>query len=255
MHVTTCILFLRMIDERVHVALHRPIATRGVRIESAPRLDRAVGRFLHCLDGKVPRRLNHAPSLAADPRADGGPILVVMAAPGLTFLAAPPWRAAQGLFPTLPGLALVASGMLQVVGFDRPCPLPPHLIRQGGIAQPPTPAIARPHLPPHLSGNAARGTRQAQQKGGEHPVHERALAAVHERSREVIEGPLAVLFFTAVAQFIRLCSTSNLAEARCISSPWQGASPAKTRAASRPSRAHGYHLRPSTNCYKLSVSG
>src|SRR5262245_20111498 len=112
MHVTTCILFLRMIDELVHVALHRPIATRGVRIESAPRLGREVGRFLHCLDGKVPRRLDYDTSLAADPRDDGGPILVVMAAPGLTFLAAPPWRATQWLFPARLGLALVASGMI-----------------------------------------------------------------------------------------------------------------------------------------------
>jgi hypothetical protein len=30
------------------------------------------------------------------------------------------------------------------------------------------------------------------------------------------------------AQFITLCSSSNLAEARHISSPWQGSSPAKT---------------------------
>jgi hypothetical protein len=34
--------------------------------------------------------------------------------------------------------------------------------------------------------------------------------------------------------------------------PWQGALPAKTRASSRPSRAHRPHLQPSTNCYKLS---
>src|SRR5262249_35424916 len=133
MHVTTGILFLRMIDERVHVALHRPIATRGVRkqyldhlrrkdslrgaetteisvrlgnysashfegaarIESAPCLDRAVGRCLHCLDGKVPRRLNHDTSLAADPRDDGRPILVVMAPSGLAFLAATPGLASQ----------------------------------------------------------------------------------------------------------------------------------------------------------------
>src|SRR5262245_38592979 len=33
---------------------------------------------------------------------------------------------------------------------------------------------------------------------------------------------------------------------------WQGSSPAKTRASAKPSRAHGHHLRPSTNCYKLS---
>ena len=55
-----------------------------------------------------------------------------------------------------------------------------------------------------------------------------------------------------VAQFLPLCSASHLAEARRLSALWQGASLAKTRAFSRPSRAHGHHLRPSTNCYKLS---
>src|SRR5215813_5865891 len=120
MHVTAGILFLRMIDKVMRIALERTIATRGVRIESAPRLDREVGRLLHRLDGKIPRRVDHDPSLAADPHDDGGPILVVMASPRLAFLAAPPWRAAQGLFPALFGLALVASGMIQVVGFDRP---------------------------------------------------------------------------------------------------------------------------------------
>src|SRR5499426_3377593 len=54
-------------------------------------------------------------------------------------------------------------------------------------------------MDPQLSGNAARGTRQAQQKRRENPVHDRALAAIQERSREVIEGALAVLLFTAVA--------------------------------------------------------
>src|SRR5262249_16348842 len=54
------------------------------------------------------------------------------------------------------------------------------------------------------------------------------------------------------AHFLTLCRASNLAEAQRISSPEQGASPAKTRAASRPPRAHGPPLQPSTNCYKLS---
>src|SRR5262249_27524874 len=89
--------------------------------------------------------------------------------------------------------------MIQVVGFDRPCQLPLHLVRQGGIAQPPAPTIARPAMHPQLSRNTSRGTRQAQQKGRENPVHYRALAAVQERSREVIEGALATLLFTAVA--------------------------------------------------------
>jgi hypothetical protein len=52
---------------------------------------------------------------------------------------------------------------------------------------------------PQLSRNTSRGTRQAQQKGREHPVHDRALAAIQERAREVIEGALAALLFTAVA--------------------------------------------------------
>jgi hypothetical protein len=49
------------------------------------------------------------------------------------------------------------------------------------------------------------------------------------------------------AHFITLCSAYMLAGTRYISSPWQGSSPAKTRVSSRPSRAHGHHLRPSTN--------
>ena len=52
---------------------------------------------------------------------------------------------------------------------------------------------------PQLSRNPSRGTRQTQQKGRENPVHDRALAAVQERAREVIEGALAILLFTAVA--------------------------------------------------------
>src|SRR5262245_48515877 len=54
-------------------------------------------------------------------------------------------------------------------------------------------------MDPQLSGYAPRGTRQAQQKGREHPMHDRALAAIQERAREVIEGALATLRFTPVA--------------------------------------------------------
>jgi hypothetical protein len=41
-------------------------------------------------------------------------------------------------------------------------------------------------------------------------------------------GEVAVGGQTLFAQFLTLCSASNLAEAWCISSPWQGSSPAKT---------------------------
>src|SRR4030095_10505941 len=148
MHVPTRVFLFRVIYCVMLIARDQPVAAGRVRIELAAGLYGEVGRFLHRLDGKVPRRVDHDPSLAADPGDDGGPILVVMAAPGLAFLAAPPWRAAQGLFPALLGLALVAGGMIQVVGFDRPRQLPLHLVGQGRIAQPPTPAIASPPVHP-----------------------------------------------------------------------------------------------------------
>src|SRR5512132_4186981 len=55
-----------------------------------------------------------------------------------------------------------------------------------------------------LPGDAPRRARQTEQKGGENPVREGALAAVQERAREVIEGALAGLLFTAVAFQARL---------------------------------------------------
>src|SRR5215813_1031690 len=57
---------------------------------------------------------------------------------------------------------------------------------------------------------------------------------------------------TLDAQFISVCRAYNLTETRCTSSPIQSASPAKTLASSRPSRAHGPHPRPSTNGEKWS---
>jgi len=91
-----------------------------------------------------------------------------------------------------------------VIRFHGALQLPLHLVGQGGIAQPPTPAIARPPMHPQLSGNTARGTRQAQEKRRQNPVYDRALAAIQERAREVIEGALAGLLFTAVAFQARL---------------------------------------------------
>ena len=78
-------------------------------------------------------------------------------------------------------------------------------------------------MDPQLSGNASRGTRQAQQKRGEHPVHHRALTAVQACACEIIEGALAVFLF---AQFLVGCSSSILAETlsytASFSSPWRG---------------------------------
>src|SRR5262249_1540567 len=65
-------------------------------------------------------------------------------------------------------------------------------------------AVARADMDAQLFGNPPRGTRQAQEKRGEHPVPQRARAAIQERAGEVIEGTLAALLFTAVAFQARL---------------------------------------------------
>jgi hypothetical protein len=54
-------------------------------------------------------------------------------------------------------------------------------------------------MDPQLSGNPPRGTRQAHEKRGKNPVHQRAFTAIQERAGEVIERALAVLLFAAVA--------------------------------------------------------
>src|SRR5262249_3157975 len=89
--------------------------------------------------------------------------------------------------------------MVELIGLDRPVHLAADLIGEGGIPEPPAPPIAGADMDPQLPGNAPRGTRQAQQKGGQNPVHHRALAAIQECAREVIEGALAALLFAAVA--------------------------------------------------------
>src|SRR5215510_3793984 len=90
MHVTPRVFLLRMIDILVYVALQGAVASGGVRVQPASRVDSEVGGLLHRLDGKVPRRLDHHAPLAADPGDDRGAVFVVMAPPGLAFLAAPP---------------------------------------------------------------------------------------------------------------------------------------------------------------------
>src|SRR5215475_13279023 len=199
MHVPARVFLLRVVHRVMRIAHDQPVAARRVRVELTAGLHGEVGGLLHRLDRKVPRRLDHDTPLAAHPGDNGRPILVVMAPPGLAFLATTPWRAAQRFRPAFLGLSLLSGSVIEVIGFDRPCQLTTDLIGQRGIAQPPTPAIARADMHPQLLGNTTRGTRQAQQECREHPVYYRALAAVEPRAREVIEGALAVLLFTAVA--------------------------------------------------------
>src|SRR5215471_845392 len=150
MHVTARIFLLRMVDKVMRIALQRAIAAGRVGIEPTARLDCEVGPFLHCLDSKVPRRLDHHPSLATDPGDDRRPVFVVVPPTGLALLAATTRSAAQRFFPALLRLPLLAGGVIEFIRFHGARQLPLYLVGQGGMAQPPTPAIARPDMPPPL---------------------------------------------------------------------------------------------------------
>ena len=89
-HVPTRVFFPRMIDERVHGALHRPIAARRVGREAAARLDSKVCCLLHRLHGEVFGRLDDDRALTTDPGDERGPVFVIMPPAGLTLLASTP---------------------------------------------------------------------------------------------------------------------------------------------------------------------
>jgi hypothetical protein len=61
---------------------------------------------------------NHCP-LAADPRDNGRPIFVIMSPPRLALLPAPTRATPQVLFPSVLGLPLAASGVVEVIRFHR----------------------------------------------------------------------------------------------------------------------------------------
>src|SRR2546429_9698132 len=53
MHLPAGIFLLCVIDVLMHIALHPPIATGGVRIKPTPPPDGEVGCLLHRLDGAI----------------------------------------------------------------------------------------------------------------------------------------------------------------------------------------------------------
>jgi hypothetical protein len=117
--LTTREFFLRMIDELVHVALHRPVAAGRVRVEPTARSHGDLGRLLHRLHREISGRLDNDRPLAPDPGDDRGPSFVLMAPTGLAFLAPATRPASQRLLPALLGLPLVARGVLEIIRFDR----------------------------------------------------------------------------------------------------------------------------------------
>src|SRR5262245_14838026 len=128
MHFAASIFLPRMIHEVVYVSLQRPIVTRGVRIEPTPHVDREVSSFLHRGDGKIPHCLYHDGTLAAHPGDDGWTVFVVMPPTGLALLPTTTRLATQGLFPTLFGLLLMTSGVIELIRFNGAVQLTLHLI-------------------------------------------------------------------------------------------------------------------------------
>jgi hypothetical protein len=198
MHVTTGILRLRMVDERMRLTCQGPIAAGRVGRESTPRVHRDSGGLLYRLHRKISGRLEDDSPLAVDPRDDRGPVFVVVTPSGLAFLAATPWLASPRVLPARLGWSLMAGGVGEVIGVDCPFQLMTELIRPGGMTSPLAPARAGADMDPSRPGHAARCTPQAPQEGAEHPVRQRPLALVQHRAGEIIEGALAVLAAGAV---------------------------------------------------------
>src|SRR5438067_1002935 len=115
MHVTTGIFFLRVIDKRMSIALHRPIAAGRVRGEPTARLHRQVGGLLHRLHREISGRLHYDCPLATDPGDDGRPVFVIVAPTGLALLTATTRAAPQRFLPALWCLAFVASRVIQFI--------------------------------------------------------------------------------------------------------------------------------------------
>ena len=125
-----------------------------------------------------------------------------------------------------------------------------------------TPACGHPYQGPRLHGDVIR-----------HTVHDGAHARGSSPTRVHIAPPgargsgppvpegrrgraePAGRRAQAGAQWLTRCRASHLAEAQRLSSALLRPSPAKRRASSRSSRAHGHHLRPSTHGETWSECG
>src|SRR5262245_11075315 len=97
-------------------------------------------------------------ALAADPRDNGWPVLVIMPPPRFTFLAAATRAAPQRLLAPALRLALLAGGVIELVRFHRALQPALGLVGHGTITEPPAPTIAGPAMNPQLSGNPSRRT-------------------------------------------------------------------------------------------------
>jgi hypothetical protein len=76
-----------------------------------------VSRLLDRFDGKIAGRVDDDRPLTTDPGNNRGPIFLIMAPTWFAFLAATTRSTPQVLFPSVFGLPLVASGVIEFIGF------------------------------------------------------------------------------------------------------------------------------------------
>src|SRR5262245_53329771 len=191
MRVSARLCLLAMLDQRVHIALHHPIAAGRVGIQPTARFERQSRCLLDRLDGDIAGRLADDSPLATDPRDDRRSVCVIMPAARRALLAAPTCTAPQRRLPTVLRWALLTSHVRAFLRVPGALHLRRHLIRQRGIPQPPAPPIARPAMDPPLPRHAPGRTGQAQQTGGADPGRQRPLAPVYRGRGAVVERVLA----------------------------------------------------------------
>ena len=144
--LSPCLFLLRGIAIGMPRAWQRPIAAGRVRVPAPAGVDGEGRRLLPGLPGEIAGRLEAARPLAPAPGDDGRPVLGLMARPGSRCLRRPRARRPRNFFPPLRGLTLVARGVREVIGFDCAVPVTLPLLGQGGMAQPPAPAVAGPAM-------------------------------------------------------------------------------------------------------------
>src|SRR5262245_37995346 len=102
------------------IAHYHPVAAGRVRVEHTAGVHGEVGGLLYRRRREIFGRMNHDTPLAAHPGDDGRPVLVIVAPPGLAFLATTPWLAAQRFRPAFLGLSLLSGRVIEIIGSDRP---------------------------------------------------------------------------------------------------------------------------------------
>jgi len=191
MPVTTRVLWLGVMDERVPLPLARPLAARRVGAEPTARVPGAVGGLLDRLDRAILDRLQPDGTLTTHPRAARRSVCVLMPPARCALLTPPTGPAPPCLRPAGWGVACGARRLRPLIRRHRARPPTSGVGGDGGLPEPPAPALPGPTLDAQLSGHTPRRTREPEEKRRQHPVRQRPLAPVEQGSGEVVAGALA----------------------------------------------------------------